>query len=143
VIWLTKDLVLLIHDGLLAKYGGLPGILNEGALEATLARPRHLLAYGKKPDLAALAGAYAFGLACKHAFADGNKRTSLLGTMIFLARNEAVLLSNERELVETWERLGAGKMSETDISAWIRARLTNPSLGNPPPPARDASKKRG
>jgi death-on-curing protein len=71
-----------------------------------------------------LAGCYAFALATGHAFCDGNKRTSMVAILTFLMRNGAVLLANEQELLETWERLGARRMTEADISAWIRGRLT-------------------
>ena len=67
----------LLHDESLAEHGGRPGLRDEGLLESALARPRQLLNYGE-PDLAALAASYAFGLARKHVFVDGNKRVAFL-----------------------------------------------------------------
>ena len=66
-----------IHRRQLAEHGGRDGIRDPGLLSSTLARPRNLLAYAEEtPDLAALAAAYAFGIARQHPFIDGNKRTA-------------------------------------------------------------------
>ena len=60
-IWITKKTVLAIQSRLLAQFGGLPGLRDEGLLESALDRPRNLLAYGE-PDLFKLAAAYAMGI---------------------------------------------------------------------------------
>jgi death on curing protein len=53
--WLTRDVVEKTHDEELARHGGQPGVLSAAKLQATLDRPRNLLAY-QEPDLADLAG---------------------------------------------------------------------------------------
>src|SRR5205823_13056916 len=58
--WLDSALALAVHDRQLAEHGGGGGIRDEGMLESALSRPLNLWGYGK-PDLAALAAAYAFG----------------------------------------------------------------------------------
>ncbi|MEI9905637.1 MAG: type II toxin-antitoxin system death-on-curing family toxin [Asticcacaulis sp.] len=55
-------------------------------LTSALARPQNLAAYGN-PDVAALAAAYAYGLAKNHGFVDGNKRTAWIAARLFLADN--------------------------------------------------------
>ena len=76
-IWLSKDLVIAIHDEQLRTFGGPPGIHDHGLLESALARPQNKYAYGSD-DLAELASAYGFGLSRNHAFVDGNKRIAFL-----------------------------------------------------------------
>ena len=56
-------------------------------LESALERPVNQWAY-EQTDLAALAAAYAFGLARNHAFVDGNKRTAFHAMMVFLRVND-------------------------------------------------------
>lgn len=72
------------HFDQLREHGGRPGLRDEGALEAVLARPRHKWTYDKKPDLATLTAAYGFGLATAHPYVDGNQRAAFLAMVIFL-----------------------------------------------------------
>jgi death-on-curing protein len=122
--WLTRALVLAIHDVQIAVHGGADGVRDLAALESALARPQNLQAYGgAEPDLAALAAAYAFGIARGHAFVDGNKRTSAVATETFLALNGAALTATDVEFVAAWAELGAGRVSEEAFAGWLRAHL--------------------
>ena len=61
---------------------------DAGLLSSALARPRNAFAYlNPKPDLAAIAAAYAFGIAKNHPFFDGNKRTAQVVYRTFLLLN--------------------------------------------------------
>ena len=81
-----------------------------------------LAAYGE-PDGAALAAAYAFGLAQNHGFADGNKRTAWVGARLFLADNGFQLEFDKADAVHIVEALAAGRLSEQALADWFRARL--------------------
>jgi death-on-curing protein len=120
--WVTTTVVLAIHDEQIAEHGGSAGVRDLNALESALARPKNQLAYGE-PDLAALAAAYAFGIATNHAFVDGNKRTSAVVTEMFLALNGAELTASDAEIVQIWSDLGAGSLSEAALADWIRERI--------------------
>jgi death-on-curing protein len=50
-------------------------------LDGAMARPLHFFVYGDF-DVAALAAAYAFGIARNHPFVDGNKCTAACGRNI-------------------------------------------------------------
>jgi death-on-curing protein len=113
--WLTTADVLAIHDQLIAEHGGADGIRDINLLASALARPQQLFAYGQpEPDIAALAAAYAFGIAKNHAFVDGNKRTSAVVTEAFLRLNGLGLTATDIEIVQTWSDLGAGLITEPD-----------------------------
>jgi death-on-curing protein len=121
--WLTTADVLAIHDQLIAEHGGADGIRDVTLLESALSRPQQLSAYGQpKPDMAALAAAYAFGIAKNHAFADGNKRTSAVVTEAFLRLNGLSLTATDIEIVQTWSDLGAGLVTEPDLIDWLRQK---------------------
>jgi death on curing protein len=45
-VWLRDELALALHERLVAGFGGLAGIRDQGLLESALARPRQLAAYG-------------------------------------------------------------------------------------------------
>ncbi len=119
--WVRVDVAHAIHDAQLAEPGGPPGVRDEGALESPLARPRNQAAYGK-PDAAALAAAYAYGLVRNHPFLDGNKRTGWLVARVFLADNGFRVQFDPAAAVRAVEALAAGKLSEAEVAHWFRER---------------------
>lgn len=118
--WLTRRMLDVIHDAQLREHGGAPGIRDGGLLEPALGRPQHKWAYGDSPDLAALAAAYAFGLAKNHGYIDGNKRVAFMAAYVFLALNGKVLNASEVEVVSVVERLAAGQLTEAALADWFR-----------------------
>jgi death-on-curing protein len=124
--WLTTADVLAIHDQLIAEHGGADGIRDINLLASALARPQQLFAYGEsEPDMAALAAAYAFGIAENHAFVDGNKRTSAVVTEAFLRLNGLGFTATDIEIVQTWSDLGAGLVTEPELIDWLRQKTVN------------------
>jgi death on curing protein len=124
ITWITTAVVLAIHDAQIVEHGGSEGLRDHNLLESALARPRNLFAYGSpRPDLAALAAAYAFGIARNHAFIDGNKRTSLVATQTFVNLNGMDLAADDAEMLQVWSDLGAGNLSEEALADWIRKKL--------------------
>jgi len=126
--WVPRLVVDAAHLDQLREHGGLPGVRDENGLEAALARPRQKWHYEPDADLATLAAAYAFGLAKAHAFNDGNKRAAFLTAVIFLGLNGKDLDATESEVVQAVTALAAGSLSEPDMAAWIRERLTRLKL---------------
>lgn len=120
--WVRDDVVHAIHDRQLAEHGGPAGVRDEAALDSALARPRNLAAY-KRPDAAALAAAYAYGIVRNHPFVDGNKRTGWVVARLFLARNGYRLEFDPHDTVRTIERLAAGILSESQVGNWFRQRI--------------------
>jgi death-on-curing protein len=120
--WVREDVAFAIHDRQLAEHGGPEGVRDPAALESALARPRNLAAY-ERPDAAALAAAYAYGLARNRPFADGNKRTAWVVARVFLAINGHRLEIDPPDAVRTIEALAAGTLSETELATWFRQRL--------------------
>ena len=120
--FLSRRALELLHDESLAEHGGRPGLRDEGLLESALARPHQLLAYGE-PDLAALAAAYAFGLARNHAFVDGNKRAAFLATGLFLGLNGWRLQVSQLEATRTMLALAAGDLPEDALADWLRSHI--------------------
>ncbi len=118
--WLSKALVLAIHDEQLAEHGGGTGVRDDGLLESALARPQNRLAYDAKADLATLAAAYAFGLARNHPFIDGNKRTAFVAAELFLDLNGMALAAKDEDCVLTMLRLAAGEIEEDAFATWLR-----------------------
>jgi death-on-curing protein len=120
-LWLGVELVTDIHSEQLAIYGGPEGIRDRGLLESALARPMNQFAYGEQ-DLAALAAAYAFGIARNHPFIDGNKRAAFLTLVTFLRLNGVDFRPPQAESTNIILALAAGEVGEEGLARWIRDR---------------------
>jgi death on curing protein len=117
--WLTRQIIVAIHDEQLAIHGGASGLRDEGMLESALDRSRNRWAY-ERAGLAELAAAYAFGVARNHPFVDGNKRTSLLALYTFLGVNGIDFNVPEAEAAAMILSLAAGDVDEGGLTRWIR-----------------------
>ena len=111
------------HAEQLAEHGGGEGVRDAGALDSAMMRPRNLALY-EEPDAAALAAAYAFGVARNHPFVDGNKRTAAVVSETFLVLNGHALDATDAELVVAVLALAAGELSEDELADWFRAHIT-------------------
>ena len=120
--WLDTTIVLDVHGEQLALFGGADGIRDLGLLESALARPVNKFSYGER-DLAALAAAYAFGIARNHPFVDGNKRTAFASLMIFLGLNGIDFDVPSEQAAASIFGLAAGEVSEETFVRWISDNL--------------------
>ena len=123
-IWLSADLVIAIHDEQLRIFGGPEGLRDPGALESALGRAQNRFHYDEG-DLAALAAAYAFGIANNHAFVDGNKRTAFLAIITFLGLNGIDFDVPEPEAVIIMLEVAAGEIVEGGLTLWITDNPTD------------------
>ena len=118
-IWLDVDEVIDMHAEQLAIFGGPEGIRDRGLLESAILRPVNQWHYGQT-DMAALAAAYAFGLARNHAFVDGNKRIAFHAMMVFLRGNDIPFAPDPAHATAIIFALAAGEVGEDGLTRWIR-----------------------
>jgi death-on-curing protein len=126
--WLDTSIVLDVHAEQLALFGGADGVRDLGLLESALGRPLNKFSYGET-GLAALAAAYAFGIARNHPFVDGNKRAAFASIVVFLGLNGIDF--DVRPEVATAMILGmaASEISEEGLARWIADNISDiPSL---------------
>lgn len=119
VEFIPRDVTEAIHLEQLRRHGGSPGLRDENALESALSRPPNKASYGE-PDIAALAAAYAFGLARNHPFVDGNKRTAIVVAVTFLIVNGYELNADDGMLYTFTMSLAAGEVDEDGAAAFFR-----------------------
>ena len=118
--FLSVDEAIAIHERLIERFGGTPGIRDKGLLESALFRPQT----GYYDDLAELAAALFESLILNHAFVDGNKRVAFFVTDTFLRMN-GWKLSVETDSAHT---LIVGSLERSECSydkllPWIRESL--------------------
>lgn len=121
-VWIATEVALAAHAEELAEHGGGDGIRDAGMLDSAMARPQNLAQYGD-PDAAALAAAYAYGIARNHPFTDGNKRTAAVVSETFLMLNGYALGATDAELVVAFVALAAGELGEDELADWFRQHL--------------------
>lgn len=120
----TLEAVKAIHAEVLASHGGSEGVREPALLESAIAATQATM-LGKPlfTDPIEIAAAYLFYLCRNHPFVDGNKRTALATSLVFLSGNE--LLPDEKLDADKWEALTfAVASSQIDRDETIR-RLRN------------------
>ena len=126
-IWVAPAVAEAAHLEQLAEHGGGQGVRDARLLDSAMARAQNLAAYGE-PDAAALAAAYAFGIARNHPFVDGNKRTAAVVAETFLVLNGYALNATDAELVVAVLALAAGELSEKELADWFRGHPAGSNL---------------
>ncbi|MXW46394.1 MAG: type II toxin-antitoxin system death-on-curing family toxin [Gammaproteobacteria bacterium] len=121
MLFLSVDEAIEIHERLIERFGGSPGIRDRGLLESALYRPQT----GYYEDLPALAAALFQSLLMNHAFVDGNKRAAFFMTDTFLRLNGWKLSVNAGSAHSfIVGMLEAGDCSYDKILDWIKQSLT-------------------
>ncbi len=90
-----------------------PGIRDRNLLESALLRVHTSLAGEMKyPTIPMAAAAYLHAIIGNHAFHNGNKRTALVATLVFLDLNGHVLVAEEDELFDYLLAIAAHNLPE-------------------------------
>jgi death-on-curing protein len=120
--WLTVPMVADANSEQLAIFGGPEGIRDQGLLESAVSRAPNKWAYGER-DFAALAAAYAFGIARNHPFVDGNKRAAFTAIFMFLGLNGYRFKPAAVDATAAILALAAGEIDEDQLARWIRDNM--------------------
>jgi len=118
-LWITYEQAIAIHSRQLRRFGGAPGLRDEGMLRSALERPINRWRY-EQSEMPELAAAYAFGLAKNHAFIDGNKRIAFMAMMAFLLKNGVPFGPEPAHATAIVLSLAAGEVSEESLTRWIK-----------------------
>ena len=87
-IFLSLEETMLIHASMIESYGGSYGVRDQGLLDSAVETPRS--GFGGEyfhKSIFEMAAAYIFHIVKNHPFIDGNKRTGLGCTDVFLLIN--------------------------------------------------------
>lgn len=122
-IWLTEEILFIIHAQQIERYGGVHGALDENVVLAALQRPINRWLYEKSADFADLAALYLVAFAGTQGFNDGNKRTGLACALVFLVLNSLSLEANPIELYDLMLRVATHRIGDNKAAIWLRERL--------------------
>lgn len=122
MIYLSIEQVIIIHDALIKKHGGIFGIRDKSLLESAIATPM-TFAFGQEmyPTVFDKASAYLFSISRNHPFLDGNKRTAAFTCFTFLEANGQTLTYDEDEVLRFVVSVAEGKIEKTQISIYLKS----------------------
>ena len=126
MIYLTSEIVVEMHDLLIAFSGGMSGGGQRGANYEGVEAAVRAVENSYYNDVFELAAAYAVYIVQGHVFADGNKRTATAAMFVFLKENgESSKISDEKAAAMTIElqmRARAGE-STGDLIGWVAGQI--------------------
>jgi death-on-curing protein len=119
----TVSAVAAIHREVLAAHGGADGVRDIALLESAVSAPQAtMMGTPVFQDAIEIAAAYLFYLCRNHPFIDGNKRTALATSLVFLSENG--LLPDEELATDEWEALtlavAASELDRSQTTARLR-----------------------
>ncbi|WP_318377395.1 type II toxin-antitoxin system death-on-curing family toxin [Enterobacter sp.] len=112
--FISAEEIIQFHDRLLSVTPGVPGMPDAGRAEALLYRVLNKYEYEGVTDIWMLAAMHLLAISRGHIFNDGNKRTALFITLLFLKRNGITLAANP-DFVDLTVQAAAGNLSLEEI----------------------------
>lgn len=119
--YLTPEQVLFLHSRLIAETGGGHGIRDLGMLLSALGRPQ--ATFDEKElyaDIFSKAATLMDLLVRNHPFMDGNKRTAITATALFLKVNGYRLVVENDEMVRFTLACAQSQLSLDEITDWFK-----------------------
>jgi death-on-curing protein len=127
------EAVLAIHSEVLSAHGGGKGIRDRALLESAISAPQ--ATQGGRPLLRGpieIAAAYLFYLCRNHPFVDGNKRTALAASLVYLQANGHLPSEALSSSVDEWEALvldvAASRIDRSETTRRLRRLLGKRSV---------------
>jgi len=119
--YLTAEDILYMHFRLIEDYGGSHGIRDENRLKSVIEAPKQT-AFGieQYPEIFEKAAVYARNIIADHLFVDGNKRSGITSSSVFLKKNGHILLATTKELEDFAVRIAVENLGIPEIAEWFK-----------------------
>ena len=125
---MTAEQVLFIHARIIEESGGAHGVRDLGLLKSAVGRPQATFdGRDLYPDIWHKAAALMESLISNHPFIDGNKRTSIASTALFLRRNGVPIESAQQEIETFTLDMALKKISLEDATVWLKQHAVKPT----------------
>lgn len=118
---LSVEEVIEINAEVVRKFGGIHGLRDRGGLQSAVGRPQS----GYYADAIEEAAALFESLSQNHPFLDGNKRTAITATGVFLLVHGFDLQFDDLQAYE-WlmDLYEARRVNKSTVEHWLRAHST-------------------
>lgn len=122
--FIALELVLELHDAMIHLYDGSFGVRDQRLLESALFQPQVM--FGGSfihQDIYTMAAVYLFHLIKNHSFIDGNKRTAVATTLMFLRLNNCSVNLGHQQLYQLAIDIAESKLSKEAIADFLRKNV--------------------
>ncbi|MBI5971205.1 MAG: type II toxin-antitoxin system death-on-curing family toxin [Deltaproteobacteria bacterium] len=118
--YLTPEQILFIHYRVMAK-GGVHGVRDVALLESASSRPSGTFdGADLYDDIFLKAAALMQSIIKNHPFIDGNKRTAIAASSVFLAINGRRVTCSNKGLEKFTMKAASGRVDIAELSVWFR-----------------------
>lgn len=122
MIWyLSIEEILRLHFQVIEDYGGSHGVRDEGRIDSVASAPKQM-AFGvdQYPDITTKAAVYLRNIIADHPFTDGNKRTAVTVSGIYLQRNGYRLDAGPKDLEDFAVSIAVEQYDLDIIVTWLK-----------------------
>lgn len=113
MIELTAEMIIEIHDTIIQRYGGLPGILCQGTIDYLVSKINDEPDHFKK-------AAFALHLIALHPFNDGQKRTGFQVADNILRMNGQRVSASKEKICGVLCKIAEYNCTLDEIEKWLR-----------------------
>lgn len=124
--YLTLEEVIYIYSEVIQRIGGIPGINDEEALEAILAKP--LVTFeGEElyPDIFTKVAILLYAMISSKPFSSANSQTALLCALFILRCNGFAIIATQDSIVELVQGTESGRHTIDYIVGWFRRNVVS------------------
>ncbi len=127
--YLEIDEILELHFWIIEDFGGSHGVRDELGLKSLVAAPRTIV-FGEEQYVSVheKAAVYLRNCIADHVFTDGNKRTAVTITGIFLARNGWRMTAAAVELENFAVRVATDHLDIDAVADWLERHSRDVSM---------------
>jgi death-on-curing protein len=114
--FLTITEVLLILENQIRNYGGIYGVRDLNLLNSAIYMPQ--ASFNKQylhKSIPAMAAAYSYHICQNHPFMDGNKRTALVTSLVFLDINKYTFDCSDKKLYDIIMGISKNKITKDEL----------------------------
>jgi death-on-curing protein len=118
--YLEIEHILYIHDYVIKRFGGRPGLHDLGLLYSAVARPQAgIFGHEAYPDIFIKGAVLFHSLIQNHSFLDGNKRTAVLALRLFLKQNDYPIITAQGDFEKLALDTATSRINEQEITQKI------------------------
>lgn len=122
--FISKALAKTLHQQEIQKFGGSPGIRDEGLLDSALAQPQATFASQLlHPTVREQAAAYLYHLVKNNPFIDGNKRAGFAVMVAFLDLNGFRLNMSSDKAYNMVLQVACGEISKDELYVLLQTGI--------------------
>ncbi|HEY1645354.1 MAG TPA: type II toxin-antitoxin system death-on-curing family toxin [Candidatus Saccharimonadales bacterium] len=121
VRYLSLEEILRLHFQLIEDFGGSHGVRDGNRLKSVVEAPKQIL-FGSEqyPSLLEKTAVYLRNIIGDHPFSDGNKRTAITVSGLFLMRNGLKITVKPTDLEDFAVKVATDHLGIDDIVEWLR-----------------------